>query len=283
MTRGFIGGYAGLASHVIALLAALWVGVAAEAQPYDEQLARSRAAAAEKRFEAAQAAAESAIAIDDARWEGYVLAANAYSSQQLYDDAIGMLQMALPRAPADKKPLIRQAITEARDSATGTSQPPVSATSTTQQEIIVWKAIENSTRVSDYQSYLDQYPNGTYAALARARLVSIQEEQARNPRLENTSWSGRVSYVNRRGVETRSESVEFSLETGGQCSVPTLQECSWKVVGNTLYVSILWKNGTLSRTITGRITAGEAMDATLSYHGIIGAEPPPSTVQLKRY
>jgi hypothetical protein len=81
---------------------------------YDDAIAKARALAAQKDFKAAATASEQAIQMDDKRWEGYIVAAEAYSGQHLYDDAIGMLEMALVRAPADKKPAVRDAISETR-------------------------------------------------------------------------------------------------------------------------------------------------------------------------
>jgi adenylate cyclase len=37
-------------------------------------------------------------------------------------------------------------------------------------ELVFWESIKDSTRVSDYQAYLAQYPDGIFVALARTRL-----------------------------------------------------------------------------------------------------------------
>jgi adenylate cyclase len=37
-------------------------------------------------------------------------------------------------------------------------------------ELVFWESIKDSTRVSDYQAYLGQYPDGIFVALARTRL-----------------------------------------------------------------------------------------------------------------
>jgi hypothetical protein len=36
-----------------------------------------------------------------------------------------------------------------------------------------WNAISNSKKASDYQSYLHQFPNGTFASLAKSRLADL--------------------------------------------------------------------------------------------------------------
>jgi class 3 adenylate cyclase len=43
-------------------------------------------------------------------------------------------------------------------------------------EIEFWDSIKNSTRANEYEAYLEQYPEGNFVALARARLKAISEE-----------------------------------------------------------------------------------------------------------
>ena len=42
-------------------------------------------------------------------------------------------------------------------------------------EIEFWDLVKNSTRANEYEAYLEQYPEGSFAALARARLEAISE------------------------------------------------------------------------------------------------------------
>jgi tetratricopeptide (TPR) repeat protein len=148
----------------------------------------------QKKPQEAVSVSEQAIATDDKRWEAYVTAASGYSAQQLYDDAIGMLQMALVRAPQERKQLIREAISEARKQASGAAVTPVSTQrestpiaasgSPTQAEIVLWKSIENSNRPEDYRGYLGSYPNGVYVGVASSRLEAFDwkaTEASENP------------------------------------------------------------------------------------------------------
>ena len=160
---------------------------------YEDLVAKARLLAAQKNFKDAVNAGEQAIQMDDKRWEGYVVSAEAYSGQQLYDDAIGMLQSALTRAPQEKKQLIRDAITETRKQlsapqaaaappqapapapAAALAQTPAPALAApTQAEIVLWKSIENSKSAADYQGYLDAYPTGVYASVANRRLQDLK-------------------------------------------------------------------------------------------------------------
>ncbi len=155
------------------------------AQSYDELLTQAKSALTAKSYKEAVTATERAISMDDRRWEAYAVAANAYSGQKLYNDAIGMLQMALSRAPQERKQLVRDALQEVRMQTAGAlpaapaGPPPVARPPSpppspvpTQAEIVLWKSIENSKSVDDYQSYLNRYPEGTYASLAKTRIES---------------------------------------------------------------------------------------------------------------
>ena len=53
------------------------------------------------------------------------------------------------------------------------------------KEVVFWHSIENSTNPSDYQAYLDQYPNGSFVALARSRMDGLKTKTA-----EATTRSG---------------------------------------------------------------------------------------------
>jgi tetratricopeptide (TPR) repeat protein len=150
---------------------------------------------------AALIASQDAIALNDKRWEAYVTAAGAYSSQNLFDDAIGMLQAALARAPEDRKPLIRDALATTRQAAsapplqaaaTAPAPSPAPATATpTQAEIVLWKSIERSNSAADFLAYLTAYPNGVYAPLARSRASAISEA------VRNLASVGQITEIQR--------------------------------------------------------------------------------------
>ena len=96
---------------------------------YDELLARARSALATRDYQAAVSACQQAIGMDDHRWEGYAVAANGYSGQRLYPEAIESLQAALARTADDKKPLIREALSDLRKRQEAIP-PPVSIVTT---------------------------------------------------------------------------------------------------------------------------------------------------------
>ncbi len=55
---------------------------------------------------------------------------------------------------------------------------------TVDKEVVFWQSIQNSNSPAQFQAYLDQYPNGTFAPLARARIEELKAQPA------DTSRSG---------------------------------------------------------------------------------------------
>jgi hypothetical protein len=177
---------------------------------YDAVIARARALLKEGKLKDALTSSEEAIALNDKRWEAYVTAASAYSAQQLFDDAIGMLQLALPRAPEDRKPLIRDALAETRRAllnplpAAATASAPAGSPMPTQAEIVLWKSIENSTKATDFSGYLAAYPNGTFASVAKTRLDTLNES-SKTPQQKRAEVIAKiVELTNNVSVRTKS-------------------------------------------------------------------------------
>ncbi|HZF36596.1 MAG TPA: caspase family protein [Candidatus Angelobacter sp.] len=49
------------------------------------------------------------------------------------------------------------------------------------RELAFWESVKDSRAPADFQAYLDQYPGGTFAALARNRLAALQSQAAVTP------------------------------------------------------------------------------------------------------
>ena len=58
------------------------------------------------------------------------------------------------------------------------SAPVSSAAESQSVEIEFWDSIKNSVRAQEYEAYLEQYPEGSFVALARTRLEAIAEDAA---------------------------------------------------------------------------------------------------------
>jgi len=72
--------------------------------------------------------------------------------------------------------------------ATETGSPASSgnavSTPAVDKEVVFWQSIQNSNSPAQFQAYLDQYPNGTFAPLARTRIEELKAKPA------DTSRSG---------------------------------------------------------------------------------------------
>jgi hypothetical protein len=91
-----------------------------------------------------------------------------------------------------------------------------------QGEIVFWESIRNSTDAADFRAYLEQYPQGTYAALARNRIAALGQKPAAAPEAppsapaakaesrlpsEGDAWTYRLSEP---GAAQRTYSVKVS-------------------------------------------------------------------------
>jgi len=47
----------------------------------------------------------------------------------------------------------------------------------TTMELAFWRAIEKSERPDDFEAYLQQYPEGSFAPLAKSRLAALKEKE----------------------------------------------------------------------------------------------------------
>ncbi len=144
---------------------------------------------------AAQALTESqkAIAAAPSRWEAYVVAGGALQMEQQYDKAVDDFTQALKLAPAAKQTGVKNLLEKCiraqvaaqsapAPSSTTLAPPlvpePASEASVTQAEVVLWKSIQNSTNLSDFQAYLQRYPNGAFTPLARKAMASVLLDQA---------------------------------------------------------------------------------------------------------
>ena len=56
------------------------------------------------------------------------------------------------------------------------AQPAPARSSKDEMELAFWESIKESGEAADYRAYLESFPSGTFAPLARARLARLQEE-----------------------------------------------------------------------------------------------------------
>ena len=155
-----------------------------QATNYDHLV--SQAQADLKAGNTAQALTESqeAIASAPSRWEAYVVAGGALQVEKQYDKAIDAFTHALKLAPQAKQAAVQGLLEKSKTAqATAHTTPapaitpstsavqPASESSVSQAEVVLWKTIQDSTNPSDFQAYLQQYPKGAFAALARKAMA----------------------------------------------------------------------------------------------------------------
>lgn len=148
--------------------------------------------------------AKSAIKINAHRWEAYALAGGALMNLKRDEEAADNFSEAIQYAPEAKQDGLRNLRKQCLAAELGIAAPassPQTATqpaATTQVEVVLWKTIENSSNPEDFQTYLSQYPNGAFAALANRHLNDLQQfvqqqrqlqqEQAKELDLDKTIW-----------------------------------------------------------------------------------------------
>jgi type II secretory pathway component HofQ len=136
-----------------------------------------------------------AIKMSAGQWEGYALAGGALMNLKRYEEAADTLGKAIERAPESKQPALRDLRRQCllAESGSPAATTPAPATSTSQAEIVLWKSIENSRNSADFQTYLDQYPQGAFVALAQRHLAEAlaQSEQDKQSSMANGAVGAR--------------------------------------------------------------------------------------------
>jgi uncharacterized caspase-like protein len=60
-------------------------------------------------------------------------------------------------------------------------QPQVQQQASVDREVVFWESIKSSSDASDFEAYLAQYPNGTFVALAKNRIVALAPAAPASP------------------------------------------------------------------------------------------------------
>jgi tetratricopeptide (TPR) repeat protein len=193
---------------LLALATCVPFALAQSSPSYDTLIQQGKAELQTGSNDQALATGEQAIKLDPSRWEAYALAGGALMNLKHYSRAATDFNEAAKRAPQAKQSALlnlrRQALLEAagitQPSAAApatTSQPPPASAPVTQAEIVLWESIKNSTNPADFQTYLQQYPHGAFAALAHGHLAEVERERLKQRAiyadLPNSAWIGDCS------------------------------------------------------------------------------------------
>jgi len=183
-------GTAASAALCLVLLVLFPLGVfltaSAQAAPdYDALVHQGNAQLQAGNNDLALATANSATKLNGDRWEAYALAGGALMNLKRYEEAADDFSKAIDRAPEAKQTGLRDLRRKCLLAETGVTPAPApaipnpSSTETSQAEIVLWKTIENSTSPDDFKTYLQTYPNGAFAPLAKHHL-DLFEQQAKS-------------------------------------------------------------------------------------------------------
>jgi hypothetical protein len=174
-------------SILICMTLSLSIGIAYAQTPYDALIQQGKNQLQAGNSAAALSTSQQGIQFDANRWEAYALAGGALMNLKRYEEAEDQFSHAIDHAPEAKQAGLRDlrkqcVLAEAGVAAQPAVAAPPQPANTSQAEIVLWKTIENSSNIADFESYLQQYPNGAFAVLAQrhvadAKAQSEQEQE----------------------------------------------------------------------------------------------------------
>jgi tetratricopeptide (TPR) repeat protein len=236
-------------------------GFNAEAQKpadYDVLVSRGNSQLQSGNNEQALASAASAIKVNAGRWEAYAVAGGALLNLKRYEEAADQFSHAIDRAPEAKQEGLRTLRKQCLSAGSGASPSPppaVPSSATTQAEIVLWKTIEHSTSIEDFQSYLRQYPSGVFAGLAHDRLENLNQLAWMDP-ATRLMWTKRDSGSDLTWDHALNYCSTLSLAGYNNWRLPTITELSdlydptvsgvWKIKGNLETHGLLWSSSASS-------------------------------------
>jgi hypothetical protein len=149
------------------------------ASDYDVLVQKGKTQLQAGSFDMALGTAEAATQLAPKRWEAYAVFGAALVEMKRYDEAVDKLSQAILLAPEAKQAGLRDLRRQCMLKQASAVPPTETATSASQAEIVLWKTVEESNDPAQLYTYLQQYPNGAFAPVARARIAQQNEREAR--------------------------------------------------------------------------------------------------------
>jgi len=139
---------------------------------------------------------------------------------------------------------------------------PLALEAQTREEVGLWQTAEKSNNPDDLQAYLDRYPEGQFAPMARRRLATLAEAKRA---AEVSEWEGREYFEIRRfsgnakfaepdNPKAKFWNTAFKLDPRGTCTMRGQHEtlgrvitpnasnstvrCTWERTGNSVTITI---------------------------------------------
>ena len=96
--------------------------------------------------------------------------------------------------------------------------PPLPLYAQTREEVVLWESIKDSEHVSDFQGYLDKYPSGTFATVAKRRIEELSKKSDESNTVHVPLTHGNAGFfeVSRPGTLTISPNGVSWEEQGGR-------------------------------------------------------------------
>ena len=135
---------------------------------------------------------------------------------------------------------------ESLRSRSGAQQPPVSAgvvaTDSGGLEVVFWQSIQGSTNPVEFEAYLEQFPNGVFRVLARARLAALRGSTSSATTTAGQGVGGALTSAS----ETRTPGAPSTFRTAAAAGARRLsgvairpsQTCAGKPAGAACWLEI---------------------------------------------
>ena len=145
------------------------------------------------------------------------------------------------------------------------AEAQTAATQRRAQERALWNTIKDSNRASDYQVYLQQYPNGTYAALARMRMAEAERRTAEEAKRKAAEETARKEAERKAQQETQTA----LLTPPPEASVPKSFDGDWVLeIMEPKYMS----NGVRVKTTIADSKFSVRFESSTAFSGRISGE-----------
>ena len=215
------------------LIFAVTIGAANGAEPaasgYDSLIQQGKSQLQAGNAEQAAASGKAATKMSTERWEGYALVGGALMNLKRYEAAADTLSEAIKRAPEAKQAALRELRRQcllAESGPPAVANTPAPATTTSQAEIVLWKSIEGSTNPADFESYLDQYPQGAFAVLARRHLSEAKDKaELMNFVRDSSNAQGQINYVSY--AHDSAKEKDWTTTLSRELRIGNIQNCDF--------------------------------------------------------
>jgi hypothetical protein len=153
------------------------------------------------------------------------------------------------------------------------------------EEVVLWESIKDSKDAADFQGYLDKYPDGTFAAVAKRKIEEFHK--GRHETIAGSTWDFRVDWIahddnywhnyNAHYTPASPTSTEknhrwyqgqFSFGEDGSCTITAsgTGPCHWSMQGEIVTITFDQTKSLCAQTWMLTVTA-ESMSGPVNITG----------------